>query len=618
MLDWLEERTALPGLWRRFAEHPVPGGPRLRYVLPAVLVYLLAQQLVLGVLLAAHYSPSASDAWASTAYLNDQLASGWFVRGLHHYGTSAMILVTVAYLGQLAITGEYKRPRELVWISTLGLLLVTMVLGITGNILPWDEQGYWAAQVELGIMEQSPGGEALRTVVQGGGEAGNLTLTRIFAVHAFVLPLVAVALMAAIVVLGRRARAREAAAEPARAQPFGAGQLLIDMLAMALMAGALVAVTVQSHGSELYAPADPTSGFQARPEWYFLFLFKLRMFFEGPLEPVATMVIPGAAAVFLVLAPFVDAMAGRVGRVGVLAVLGLMLAGVVGLTALSITSDAANESYQEALVQAHKEAERARGFAKEGVLPEGGPAVFKNDPEYKVRALYKEHCQNCHELDGWGGEEAPSLTDYGSREWLFALIRDPNTERFFGGTKHDEMEAYPEVAANEEQTALTDEQLHAVVEYLWQLQGEPDVDATLAAQGKALWDDEIDCSNCHEIEAGLEGSGPNLLGRGSVAWVARVIRSSSRPDLFGEAAQMPAFGEDKLDEAQLAELAAFVVRQRGAEVSAEEAAAAAAAATKEATAEPAAKPEPEGEGEGEAEGEGDAEDEDEVQLEDED
>src|SRR5690606_23844757 len=125
-------------------------------------------------------------------------------------------------------------------------------------------------------------------------------------------------------------------------------------------------------------------------------------------------------------------------------------------------------------------------------------------------------------------------------------------------------------------------------------------------------------SNCHEIEAGLEGSGPNLLGRGSVAWVARVIRSSSRPDLFGEAAQMPAFGEDKLDEAQLAELAAFVVRQRGAEVSAEEAEAAAAAATKEATAEPAAKPEPEGEGEGEAEGEGDAEDEDEVQLEDED
>jgi ubiquinol-cytochrome c reductase cytochrome b subunit len=558
IVDWLEERTALPGLWRRFAEHPVPGGPRLRYVLPAVLVYLFVQQGVLGVLLATHYSPSATDAWASTVYLNDQVASGWFIRGLHHYGTSAMILIAVAYLVQLALTGEYRRPRELVWISTLGLLVVTMALGVTGNILPWDEQGYWAAQVEFGIIEQTPGGGPLRTVVQGGAEAGNLTLTRLYAVHAFVLPLVAAALLTAIVVLGRRAQAVEAAREPRRAQPFAAGQLLVDMLAMVLVAGALVAVTMQTHGSELFAPADPTSTFQARPEWYFFALYKLRMFFEGPLEPVATMVIPGAAAAFLVVAPFLDAVGGKAGRVGVLAVLGLLLAGVVALTALSITSDAANESYGKAMAQAHKEAERARGFAKEGVLPEGGPAVFRNDPEYKVKALYKEHCQNCHEVDGFGGEEAPSLTDYSSREWLFALVRNPSEKRFFGGTKHDVMEPYPETG----EKAIASEDLHAVVEYLWQLQGEADVDATLATQGKALWEDELDCNNCHEVEKGVEGSGPNMLAHGSAEWVARVIRDSSKPDLFGEDAQMPKFGDDKLSDEQLAELAAFVVEQR--------------------------------------------------------
>jgi ubiquinol-cytochrome c reductase cytochrome b subunit len=552
MLAWLEERTALPGLWRRFAEHPVPGGPRLRYVLPAVLVYLFVQQGVLGVLLASHYSPSATDAWASTVYLNDQVASGWFVRGLHHYGTSALILAAVAYLVQLAVTREYGRPRELVWIATLGLLVVTMALGVTGNILPWDEQGYWAAQVELGIMEQTPGGGALRTVVQGGAEPGNLTLTRLFTLHAFVLPLAGAALLAGIVVLGRRGQAREAQAAPQRAQPFASGQLLVDMLAMVLVAGALVGVTMQTHGSELYGPADPTSGFQARPEWYFLFLFKLRMFFEGPLEPVATMVI-------LVAAPFVDAMAGKVGRMGVLAVLGIMLASVVGLTAMSITSDAANESYQKAMAQADEDAERARGFAKEGVLPEGGPAVFRNDPEYKVRALFKEHCMSCHELDGWGGEESPSLTDYSSREWLAALVRNPNEKRFFGGTKHDDMDPYPEVG---EEKSLPAEQLDAVVEYVWQLQGEADVDVALATEGKTLWEDELDCNNCHEVEAGVEGGGPNLYGHGSAAWVARVVRDSSKPDLFGEEAQMPKFGEDKLDDEQLAELAAFIVRQR--------------------------------------------------------
>ena len=558
MSAWLEERTGLPGLWRRFAEHPVPGGPRLRYVLPAVLVYLFVQECVLGVLLASHYAPSASDAWASTAYLNDRVESGWFIRGLHHYGTSALLLATVAYLVQLALTGEYKRPRELVWICTLALLVVTLALGVTGNILPWDEEGYWAAQVEFGIMEQTPGGESLRTVVQGGGEPGNLTLTRLYTVHAFVLPFVAALLLAGIVAIGRRGQAAEAARDPRRAQPFASGQLLIDMLAMVLVAGALVAMTMSTHGSELYGPADPTSGFQARPEWYFLSLYKLRMFFEGPLEPVATMVIPGALATFFVAAPFLDAIAGKAGRVGVLVVLGLALAGVVGLTALSITSDAANESYQKAMAQARKEAERARGFAAEGVLPEGGPAVFRNDPEYKVRALYKEHCQNCHEIDGFGGEEAPSLTDYSSREWLFALVRNPSEKRFFGGTKHDVMEPYPETG----EKAVATEDLHAVVEYLWQLQGEPDVDTTLAAQGKTLWEDELDCNNCHEVKPGEEGSGPNMLAHGSAAWVARVIRDSSKPDLYGEEAQMPKFGEDKLDEQQLADLAAFVVKQR--------------------------------------------------------
>jgi ubiquinol-cytochrome c reductase cytochrome b subunit len=558
MLAWLEERTALPGLWRRFAEHPVPGGPRLRYVLPAVLVYLFVQQGVLGVLLAAHYSPSASDAWASTVYLNDRMDAGWFIRGLHHYGTSAIILAAVAYLVQLAVTREYGRPRELVWISTLLLLVVTMALGVTGNILPWDEQGYWAAQVELGIMEQTPGGEALRTVVQGGGEAGNLTLTRLYAVHAFVLPLVAAALLAGIVVLGRRGQVKDAERDPGRAQPFASGQILVDMLAMVLVAGALVAVTMRTHGSELFGPADPTSGFQARPEWYFLFLYELRMFFEGPLEPVATMVIPGAAAGFLVVAPFLDAVAGKAGRVGVLVVLGLMLAGVVGLTALSISNDGANESYQKAMAQAHKQAERARGFAAEGVLPEGGPAVYRNDPEYKVKALYVEHCQNCHELDGFGGEEAPSLTGYSNREWLFALVRNPNEKRFFGGTKHDVMEPYPESG----EKAIPSEQLHAVVEYLWELQGEADVDATLAAEGKTLWEDELDCNNCHEVKAGVEGSGPNLAAHGSAAWVARVIRDSSKPDLFGEDAQMPKFGEDKLKEEDVIALAELVARQR--------------------------------------------------------
>jgi ubiquinol-cytochrome c reductase cytochrome b subunit len=562
MLAWLDERTGLVSAWRRFADHPVPGGPSMRHVLPAILVYLFLQQAVLGILLATYYSPSASDAWASTAYLNDQVAAGWFVRGMHYHGTSAMVLAIVAYLGQLALTGDFRRPRELAWICTLVLLLVTMALGVTGNVLPWDDQGYWGIQVELGIVEQTPGGAAIREVVQGGSQAGNLTLTHLYAIHAFVLPAVGALLLLGIVAIGRRAQRAEAvrmaegAVAPRPVLAFFPGQALLDLVAMALVTAALVGVTMKTHGSELFAPADPTSTFQARPEWYFLPLFQLRMYFEGPLEPIATMVIPAALGGFLVLAPFVAGLKGRIGHMVVVAGLGLVAAGAGGLTAISIQHDADNESFIKAMEKAVADSERARRFAKEGVVPEGGPAVFYNDPEYKVKKLYEEHCHTCHSLDGFGGDEGPTFTDYASRAWLKELVRDPKAPKFFGKAKIDDMEKYPE-------SDLPDDQLDAVVEYLVSVSGDESetIDDVLAKKGKELWDDELDCNTCHELKPGESGGGPNLSGHASAPWVARVIRDSAAEDLYGESAVMPKF-QGKLTDEEIDLLAQFVASRR--------------------------------------------------------
>jgi len=549
LLAFIEDRTALVGLWKRFADHPVPAGPAVQGVLPALLVYLFIQQVVIGMMLALYYSPSATDAWASTVYLNDQVAAGWFLRGIHYHATSVMVVALVAYLAQLAITGMYKRPREAVWLCVLLLLAVVMGLGITGNVLPWDEQGYWAIQVELGIAEQTPGGGIIRTLVQGGSQGGNFLLTRLYVIHVFVLPGAALALLTGIVVLGRRAQRGEARVASAT-QPFFPSQAFINMIGMAVAAGVIVTMTMMTHGSELFAPADPSSAFQARPEWYFLPLFKLRMFFEGPLEPVATMVIPGAAVGFMVVAPFIDAKLGRVGRVLVLAGLGLMMAAIVALTALSISDDASNESLQESMKVAKEDAEKTRALAKEGVPTAGGPAVWENDPEFKVKALFKEHCATCHAIAGRGGEEAPDLTDYGSRAWLAALVRNPQEPRFFGGTKHETMDPYP-VAD------VPDDQMQAIAEYLVQLSGAP-ADAALAKVGEKLVVDELDCAGCHEVEAGVEGEGPNLAGRGSQAWIARVIADPSAADLFGDEAEMPKF-KAKLSEEQIQALAAYLV-----------------------------------------------------------
>ena len=565
VVDAVEDRLGLISSWESFRDRLVHGGVRVRHVFPAVIMYLFVQQAVLGTVLATYYSPSATDAWASTAYIQDQVTMGWFVRGLHYHGTSVLIVVIGLWLAQMVLHRAYKAPREVTWWAAIGMLGIGLALGLTGNPLPWDQAGYWGIQVELSIAEQTPGGDIIRTLVQGGSDAGNLSILRLYALHVFVLP----GAFAGLIWLVSRQRGQHGLPAPdgmsdteahKTAQRYFPAQAFLDVLAMAAVGGVVVAMAMNSHGAELLGPADPTENFQARPEWYFLFLYKLRMFFEGPLEPVATMVIPGAAVTFLLVAPFVDKVGGKLGRFAVLGGMGILMTATVGLTAYGITSDAADEEFQKSVAAAEASAEEARGYAKMGVVPLGGPAVFFNDPEYKTKMLYKEHCQGCHALGGVGGDEAPSLEDYSSRAWVGALVRNANDPRFFGNTKmNEEMDPYPE-------DDLPKEQFDALVEYLMQLQGDPDVviDEALAKKGATLWEDELECNACHEVEAGEEGDGPNLHGHGSQAWVARVIRDSSAGDLFGDYAAMPKFA-DKLSDEEIDALAAFVVKQRHAE-----------------------------------------------------
>jgi len=563
LLDWLDERAGVRALWATLANEEVPGGARPRYVFGSVLMFLFMQQVVLGILLATYYSPSATDAWASTAYLNDQVTAGWFLRGLHHHGSSAMVVVTGLHFLQTTIAGAYRRPRELNWLT--GLAMAGLVLGfaLTGYLLPWDQKGYWATQVATGIMGSLPGGEPLRVLLQGGNEYGNLTLTRFYALHVFVLPIGLALLLGIHLTLFRKHGVTppplpEEELEK-KMQRFFPSQLLWDVVAMAVTSVVLVLLTFKTHGAELFAPAQPASNFVARPEWYFLTLFQLLKYFEGPLSIIATVIIPGAVTTFLVLLPWLDRAGSRKAgdRMPILAGVALLMCGVVTLTAMAMAEDAKNEKFQKGLAAAHHEAERARELAKKGVLPVGGDAVFLNDPQVAVRGLFKEHCQTCHTVDGEGGEEAPNLTNYGSREWLSALIRNPRDKRFFGGTKtHKEMEPYPP-------EKLSDEKLSAVVEYLTSLMGQEagHVDQPLAEQGRKLFADELDCNSCHEVKPGDSGDGPNLSGHGTHTFVERMLKDSSAEDLFGKSAAMPKFGK-KLSEEEIRQLADFIASRR--------------------------------------------------------
>ena len=562
LIDWLDDRTGIRALWDRTANVPVPGGARFRYVFGAVLLFLFMQQVVLGVLLALYYSPSATDAWASTAYIQDQVTAGWFLRGLHHHGTSAMVVVTGLHLVQVVWAGAYRRPREVTWWIGLALGGLVLAFALTGYVLPFDQKGFWASQTEAQIIGTMPGGEPIKVLLQGGSEYGNLTITRMYAIHVFVLPIVFVLLTVMHVKLVRRhgVTPPELPVEELERTrvPYIPNQLLLDMAAMVLTGAALVMLTVHTHGAELFAPAQPTSNYPARPVWYFLFLYELRMMFEGPLEMIATVLIPGAAAMFLFTLPWIDRAQSRKPskRMPVLALVALGMGGVVALTAISIAKDAADEEHLEAVEAAHADAREARKWALEGVLPEGGEAVYKNDPAYKVKALYEEHCATCHAISSGGGDEAPTLVDYSSRAWLSALVRNASAPEFFGGTPHDAMDPYPE-------DELPEEQLVAVVEFLVQIMGDErmQVDEALAKKGATLFEEELDCANCHDVEPGKSGEAPNLYGHGSAEWVARVIRDSSKEDLFGKEAKMPKY-EGKLTDEEITMLAELVANQR--------------------------------------------------------
>src|SRR5262245_37128842 len=151
------------------------------------------------------YSPGNSTAWGSVYYIQYEMEFGWLIRGLHHFGSGTMVVLLGIHMLQVVIAGAHLPPREVNW--WLGLMLMGLVLGmsLTGYLLPWDQKGYWATQVATSILGGIPGvGDAARTVLVGGPEYGNHTLSRFYALHVAILPATIVILLVAHVAVFRR------------------------------------------------------------------------------------------------------------------------------------------------------------------------------------------------------------------------------------------------------------------------------------------------------------------------------------------------------------------------------------------------------------------------------
>lgn len=564
---WLDRRTGYRALLGHLLDEPVAGGPSFAYVFGSLLLFLLVNQGLTGVLLAASYAPSAKDAWAAVAYLQDQVQLGWFLRGMHSAGASAMVVGMLLHLVQTALYGAYRAPRELNWWSGLLLFGVVLAFALTGYLLPWDQKGYWATQVATTLLGTVPlVGTALQEVLQGGPRYGNLTLTHFYTLHVLVLPLILILLVTAHVALFRRHGVtpswRRGPGELAAATaPFFPGQAARDLLAAAALCAILVAQVLRTHGAELGAPADPSAPYDARPEWYFLPLFQLLKLFPGALEGAVALGAPLLLFGALASLPLLDrgASAAPQKRVVPLGVVAVSLGTVALLGLWARQEDRANAVHRKNVQAAQKQALYARQLALLGVPAAGGVAVYDNDPLNQGRKLFDEHCVSCHRgspsLKGPppGDEKGPDLTRLWSRAWLTEFLKDPDSPRFYGRTK---------LKGSMKAVQLQPEPLADLVEYLISLGGPAagaGLDAARVQRGAALFEAE-NCDLCHE-RSGKEGQGPGLKDYASLAFARAILHDPGAPELYGSKNDMPAFGK-KLSAAEIDRLAAFLMTLR--------------------------------------------------------
>jgi ubiquinol-cytochrome c reductase cytochrome b subunit len=186
--NWLDERAGWREVWATIFLRKIPKVNWL-YTLGSATLFLAVNQAVTGILLTIYYVPTPDHAYDSVQYITTQVSMGWLIRGMHHWGASAMIVVVVLHMLRVIFYGAYKFPREVTWITGVVLLLVVVGFGFTGYLLPWDQKAYWATTVGTRIAGTPPIiGDYLLKIMRGGPELSAVTLARFFGTHVWVLP----------------------------------------------------------------------------------------------------------------------------------------------------------------------------------------------------------------------------------------------------------------------------------------------------------------------------------------------------------------------------------------------------------------------------------------------
>ena len=509
IIDWIEHRTGLETAVRNFLYEDIPASSGWHQIIGSAAVFFFIIQVFTGGLLAFNFAPTPGDSYNSVRYIMTELTGGRLIRGLHHWGASMMLIIVVLHMLQVFLYGAYKKPREATWMIGCVLLLITLVFGLTGYLLPWDNRAYWGTVVTANITGSAPVlGPYLTRLLGSEMGVSRVTFSRFYALHTILLPPLVIILIGIHIYLVRKHGVAPAVGDTAPRRKFFPEQVFKDTVGVAFAFIILFTLAVVAD-APLGRLADPTdTAFTPRPEWYFLFLFQTIKFFKGPLEVLGAVVLPGLAVLALFLVPFIDR--GPMVRLGKrtfafgIAVLGILA--WTGLTTAAVMTTPPNP--EENGLVASSESETSIQ-AWQHLSPEElqGLALFR-----------KENCKACHPGGGNKGI-GPDLTklpaDHRNAAWLVPHFQNPS--KVVPGS------SMPPVQ-------LKDAELNALSAFVLKLT--PDNEGSIMSapdyvvQGALVYQDNH-CNSCHQVAGVGQKLGPALDGVGERhdrAWLEQHFR----------------------------------------------------------------------------------------------
>jgi len=418
---WIDDRVHLSKLYASTAGHSVPrNAESWFYVFGSGTLLCFILQVVTGTCLAFVYAPSANEAYTSLEYLNYQQPLGWILRAMHNWGSNFMIAIMILHLAQVFLFGAFKYPREMTWISGVVLLLCTLGMAFTGQVLRFDQDAYWGLGIGAAMMGRVPivGAQLVHFVLAGPIIAGE-TLSRFFTLHVFIIPGTIIALVSLHLRLVLTKGINEypvpgkAVVKETYQQeyetllkkdgvPFFPKAISKDLVFSAVVMLGILGCALYFGPEGPHGVPDPTQiNSVPKPDFFFLWLYAVLALLPDYLETILILTVPVIAIGLLVALPFISGTGEKSARRRPVAVLSVL---IIFLSLGTLNYLGTFSPWSPQMSAWSGEQTPFKYVAGRTPLERQGAVVLQN-----------KQCRNCHALSGSGGLRGPALDGVGTR-----------------------------------------------------------------------------------------------------------------------------------------------------------------------------------------------------------